>query len=181
MHLLPPRLSLLSRFRGYPQRLTNHPRERFRFLSYTRPASASLDFQALDQKWQKRWTELGRRAASDGASKSYILAMFPYPSGALHMGHLRVYTIADVLARFKRMQGCKMLYPMGWDAFGLPAENAAIERGLDPAVWTEANVTKMKGQLKAMNGDIDWSRVCTGFAPGIVSRTNYTCANFRSS
>ncbi|KAI4151379.1 MAG: hypothetical protein LQ340_003551, partial [Diploschistes diacapsis] len=81
------------------------------------------------------------------------------------MGHLRVYTIADVLARFRRMQGCRLLYPMGWDAFGLPAENAAIERGLHPAVWTKANIAKMKDQLKAMNGDIDWSRVdANGFS-----------------
>ena len=76
------------------------------------------------------------------------------------MGHLRVYTITDVIARFKRMQGHRLLYPMGWDAFGLPAENAAIERGLDPATWTRSNIAKMKGQLQAMNGDIDWSRVC---------------------
>jgi leucyl-tRNA synthetase len=98
--------------------------------------------------------------AREGADqdKFYCLSMFPYPSGRLHMGHVRNYTIGDVLSRFHMMQGRSVLQPMGWDAFGLPAENAAIKNGVPPAKWTRDNIAYMKGQMKALGLAFDWSR-----------------------
>ncbi len=113
-----------------------------------------------DARWQARWAaaDCFRADARPGAPATYILEMFPYPSGRIHMGHVRNYAMGDVLARARRMQGHAVLHPMGWDAFGLPAENAAIERGIHPGTWTRQNIATMRGQLKRLGLAIDWSR-----------------------
>jgi len=117
------------------------------------PASA-------DARWQKIWEERGTFRASDSSTKpkTYVLEMFPYPSGRIHMGHVRNYTMGDVLARYKRMIGHEVLHPMGWDAFGMPAENAAMEKKVHPGEWTRANIAAMRAQLKRLGFALDWSR-----------------------
>ncbi|HXG98927.1 MAG TPA: leucine--tRNA ligase [Sphingomicrobium sp.] len=119
-----------------------------------------FDPAVADPAWQARWAEANSFVA-DSASpkpKAYVLEMFPYPSGRIHMGHVRNYTMGDVLARFRRMQGFEVLHPMGWDAFGMPAENAAIENRVHPGAWTRANIAAMRDQLKRIGFAIDWSR-----------------------
>ena len=118
------------------------------------------NFKEVEKYWQSYWinNQTFKTKKNKDKKKFYCLEMFPYPSGKIHMGHVRNYAIGDVLARFKALQGFNVLHPMGWDSFGMPAENAAKQNNLDPKNWTETNISAMKTQLKKLGLSIDWDR-----------------------
>ena len=124
------------------------------------------NFKIIENKWQKYWEEnKSFKASKTNDQKFYCLEMFPYPSGKIHMGHVRNYAIGDVLARYKKLQGYNVLHPMGWDSFGMPAENAARQNNLSPKKWTEENIKNMKDQLKELGLSIDWEREISTCSP----------------
>ncbi|HDP80336.1 MAG TPA: leucine--tRNA ligase, partial [Spirochaetes bacterium] len=125
------------------------------------------NFIEIEKKWQRVWEDnkvfLSKK--DDSRQKYYLLEMFPYPSGRLHMGHVRNYTIGDLASRYFRMKGFNVFHPMGWDAFGMPAENAAIKNNIPPLKWTAENIAHMKTQLMRMGFSYDWSREITTYKP----------------
>ncbi|CFX79630.1 Leucine-tRNA ligase [Syntrophomonas zehnderi OL-4] len=135
----------------------------------------SYQFNLIEKKWQKIWEEQHAFQIGEDSNlpKYYALEMFPYPSGNLHMGHVRNYAIGDVIARFKKMNGYNVLHPMGWDSFGLPAENAAIKHGAHPAKWTAANIENMREQLKTLGLSYDWDRELTTSQPDYYKFTQW--------
>ncbi|RHZ72549.1 hypothetical protein Glove_242g131 [Diversispora epigaea] len=147
-------------------------------------SSSNINFSEIERKWINKWKilknhkkKISQQQKNDvnnnEKEKFYVLAMFPYPSGILHMGHVRVYTLSDTIARFRKMHGYDVIHPMGWDAFGLPAENAAMERNIHPADWTISNISLMKAQMEKILADFDWDREVTTCQPEYYKWTQY--------